>query len=174
MSISENRLTENMWVLSNRYPFICLAASIAFAGEENSKNMNLKTMINQKYLKNDLKKKEKNPFLFRPDASYCERALRYFLLGKRHLNLEVVKFLYYKNISRDTKAMTRSHGGQQSALCALFLKGQGHQDIFSLGKGNLWGNCEFLLAFFKGTRWHWDSRLRCLCEVTGLALMRYL
>ena len=31
------------------------------------------------------------------------------------------------------------------------LKGQGHQGIFFLVKGTLWGNCKFLLEHFKGT-----------------------
>ena len=39
-----------------------------------------------------------------------------------------------------------------AGLHALFLKGQGHQGIFSLVKGTLWGNCQFLLEPFKGTK----------------------
>ena len=39
-----------------------------------------------------------------------------------------------------------------TGLYALFLKGQGHQGIFSLVKGTLWGNCKFLLEHFKGTK----------------------
>ena len=41
---------------------------------------------------------------------------------------------------------------------ASFLRGarsgafQGHQGIFSLVKGTLWGNCKFLLEHFKGTK----------------------
>ena len=37
-----------------------------------------------------------------------------------------------------------------SGLYASFLKGQGHQGIFSLVKGALWGNCKFLLWAFQG------------------------
>ena len=33
-----------------------------------------------------------------------------------------------------------------------FCSGQGHQGIFSLVKGTLWGNCTFLLEHFKGTK----------------------
>ena len=37
--------------------------------------------------------------------------------------------------------------------CMLhFLKAQGHQDIFSLVKGTLWGNCSFFMERFKGTK----------------------
>ena len=59
-----------------------------------------------------------------------------------------------------------------SGLYASFLKGQGHQGIFSLAKGTLWGNCKFLLEHFKGTkamaRGNGGNRLRCLREVSGL------
>ena len=41
---------------------------------------------------------------------------------------------------------------QVSGLYAWFLKGQGHQGIFSLAKGTLWGNCKFLLEHLKGTK----------------------
>ena len=48
-------------------------------------------------------------------------------------------------------------------MYASFLKGQGHQGIFSLVKGTLWGNCKFLLEHFKGTkamtRGHGGNRL---------------
>ena len=53
---------------------------------------------------------------------------------------------------------------------ASFLKGQGHQVIFSLGKGTLLGNCKFLLSAFQG---HQGNRLGCLRVVSGLSL-RYL
>ena len=57
--------------------------------------------------------------------------------------------------------------------CMLwFLKGQGHQGIVSLVKGTLWGNCKFLLEYFKGTKamtkGHGGNRLCCLREVSGL------
>ena len=39
-----------------------------------------------------------------------------------------------------------------AGLSASFLKGQGHQCIFSFVKGTLWGNCIFLLKHFKGTK----------------------
>ena len=60
-----------------------------------------------------------------------------------------------------------------SGLCASFLKGQGHQGIFSLVKATLWGNCEFLLGHFNGTKamttGHGGNRLCWLCEVSGLS-----
>ena len=58
-----------------------------------------------------------------------------------------------------------------SGMYTLFFKGQGHQGIFSLGKGVLWANCKVLLApeHFKGTkamtRELWGNRLSFLCEV---------
>ena len=55
---------------------------------------------------------------------------------------------------------------QACMLC--FFKGQGHQGIFSLVKGTLWGNCKFLLKHFKSTRGHGGNCLRCLREVSGL------
>ena len=58
------------------------------------------------------------------------------------------------------------------ACNASFLKGQGHQGIFSLVKGTLWGNRKYLLEHFKGTkamtRGHGGNRLCCLCVVSGL------
>ena len=39
-----------------------------------------------------------------------------------------------------------------SGLYASFLKGQGHQDIFSLVKGTLLDNCKFLLEHFKDVK----------------------
>ena len=57
-------------------------------------------------------------------------------------------------------------------LYALFLKGQGHQGIFSLVKGTLWGN--FFCEHFKGTkamtRGHGGNRLCCVLEVAGLCV----
>ena len=53
-----------------------------------------------------------------------------------------------------------------------FWKGQGHQGISSLVKGNLWGNCKFLLEHFKGakamTMGHGGNSLNCLLEVSGM------
>ena len=43
---------------------------------------------------------------------------------------------------------------------ASFLKGQGHQGIFSLVKG--WGKCTLLLEHFKGTKGQGGNRLCCL------------
>ena len=61
---------------------------------------------------------------------------------------------------------------QSAGLYASLLKGQGNQGIFSLAKGTLWGNCEFLL--FKGseamTRGNRGNRVHCLREVSGLNL----
>ena len=49
-------------------------------------------------------------------------------------------------------------------LYASFLKGQGHQGIFSLAKGTLWGNCKLLLEHFKGTkamtRGNWGNQFK--------------
>ena len=39
-----------------------------------------------------------------------------------------------------------------AGLYASFLKGQEHQGIFSLVKGTLWGNCKYILEYFKGTK----------------------
>ena len=61
---------------------------------------------------------------------------------------------------------------QYSARPVWFLKGQGHQCIFSLVKGTLRETCKFLLEHFKGTkamtRWHWGNQLQCLRKVSGL------
>ena len=62
--------------------------------------------------------------------------------------------------------------GSIPGLYALFLKGQGHQGIFSLAKGTLWGNCEFLLEHFKVTkamaRGNGGNHVHCIREISGL------
>ena len=67
---------------------------------------------------------------------------------------------------------------EDTGLYASFLKGQGHQGIFSLAKGTLGGNCKFLLEHFKGTKamargngGNGGNCLRCLREVSGLLLV---
>ena len=51
---------------------------------------------------------------------------------------------------------------------ASFLKGQGHQGIFSLVKGT-WGTCKFLLGRFKGT----NAKTKGHEAVTFVASVKY-
>ena len=59
-------------------------------------------------------------------------------------------------------------------LC--FMKGLGHQGIFSLVKGTLWGNCKFLFEHFKGTKaiTMGHDGLYCLQEVSCLITSSYM
>ena len=54
------------------------------------------------------------------------------------------------------------------AMNFVFVKGQGHQCIFSLVKGTLWGNCKFLREHFKGTKGDGGNPIGCLREVSDL------
>ena len=74
----------------------------------------------------------------------------------------LIKFMFFLHLLvKHSTVVSKSQGilvtlqagdTQAYIVYASFFKGQGHQGIFSLVKGTLWGNCKILLEYFKGTK----------------------